>query len=180
MQLRVRQRRYNYSCLTDPTGTNGNISADPLFASVSPGPDGIWGTPDDTFGDLRLLTFSPCIDAGSNADVPTDAADLDGDGNVAEPLPVDLAGGARFLDDPQVADTGAGTAPIVDMGAYERGRPVSDVDGDWLTDVVDLLYLVDAFGTVSGDAAYDARCDFNSDGSVDVVDLLDLVYNFGK
>ena len=30
-----------------------------------------------------------------------------------------------------------------------------------------------------GDANYDARCDFNSDGCVDVVDLLMLVENFG-
>jgi parallel beta-helix repeat protein len=171
---------YNYSGLPDPTGTNSNISADPLFASVSPGPDGIWGTADDTFGDLRLLAFSPCIDAGNNADVPADTADLDGDGDLTEPLPLDLAGGVRFLDDPQVADTGLGTPPIVDMGAYERCRPIGDVDGDWLTDVVDLLYLVDAFGTASGDAGYDPRCDFNSDGAVDVVDLLDLVHNFGK
>ena len=54
-----------------------------------------------------------------------------------------------------------------------------DIDGDGHVDVVDLLLLVDAFGSVTGDANYDARCDFNHDGSVDVVDLLDLVYNFG-
>ena len=54
-----------------------------------------------------------------------------------------------------------------------------DVDGDSHVDVVDLLYLVDAFGSMTGDANYDARCDFNNDGAVDVVDLLDLVYNFG-
>ena len=56
---------------------------------------------------------------------------------------------------------------------------IGDVDGDGLVDVVDLLYLVDAFGSVTGDANYDPRCDFNGDGYVDVVDLLDLVYNFG-
>jgi formylglycine-generating enzyme required for sulfatase activity len=54
-----------------------------------------------------------------------------------------------------------------------------DVDGDWHVDVVDLLFLVDAFGSMTGDANYDTRCDFNNDGTVDVVDLLDLVYNFG-
>jgi predicted outer membrane repeat protein len=171
---------YNYSGLPDPTGTNGSISADPLFVSASSGLDEIWGTADDTYADLRLLPWSPCIDAGSNTGVPADAADLDDDGDVTEPLPVDVTGQLRFLDDPQVADTGAGTPPIVDMGAYERGRPASDVDGDWLTDVVDLLYMVDAFGTYSGDADYDPRCDFNADGAVDVVDLLDIVYNFGK
>ncbi len=62
---------------------------------------------------------------------------------------------------------------------YQSPIP-GDVDGDGHVDVVDLLYFVDAFGSVIGDANYDPRCDFNDDGSVDVVDLLDLAYNFGK
>jgi hypothetical protein len=57
-------------------------------------------------------------------------------------------------------------------------RP-GDVDGDGHVDVVDLLYLVDTFGSLAGDARYSTTCDFNSDDAVDVVDLLDLVYNFG-
>jgi hypothetical protein len=61
----------------------------------------------------------------------------------------------------------------------EAASVPGDVDGDGHVDVVDLLYLVDAFGSVTGDANYDPRCDFNSDGSVDVVDLLILVENFG-
>jgi hypothetical protein len=55
-----------------------------------------------------------------------------------------------------------------------------DVNGDHSVDVVDLLWLVDAFGSVTGDANYNPDCDFNSDGSVDVVDLLYMVENFGK
>jgi hypothetical protein len=54
-----------------------------------------------------------------------------------------------------------------------------DVDGDGHVDVVDLLYLVDAFGSVPGDANYNVACDFNHDDSVDVVDLLTMVENFG-
>lgn len=57
---------------------------------------------------------------------------------------------------------------------------VGDVNGDGSVDVVDLLYFVDAFGSVAGDATYDPRCDFNNDGGVDVVDLLMLVENFGR
>jgi hypothetical protein len=36
-----------------------------------------------------------------------------------EPIPWDLDGGCRFVDNPDAPDTGNGTPPIVDMGAYE-------------------------------------------------------------
>jgi len=55
---------------------------------------------------LNILQGSPCIDAGNNEAVPADTE-------------YDLGGNPRFTDDPATADTGAGTAPIVDMGAYE-------------------------------------------------------------
>ncbi len=114
---------YDYSGLTDPTGADGNISADPLFAQdPDPGPDGIWGTDDDDFGDLQLLYGSPCVDAADNDSVPPDTPDLDDDGDTAEPLPLDLAGGPRFLDDPHAPDTGNPGVTgfsVVDMGAYE-------------------------------------------------------------
>ena len=178
---------YNYSGLTDPTGTNGNISADPRFVRpASDGGDG-WGdnpaTPgvdegaNDDYGDLHLLPGSPCIDAGSNPDVPADLADLNGNGDRGEPLPFDLAGGVRFADDPATADTGAGTPPIVDIGAYEYH--CGDVSGDGHVDVVDLLLLAGAWGKAAGDSANNAACDFNSDGSVDVIDLLMLARNWG-
>jgi hypothetical protein len=59
------------------------------------------------------------------------------------------------------------------------GSVPGDIDGDGHVDVVDLLYLVDAFGSVSGEPSYNAAADFNHDDSVDVVDLLTLVENFG-
>jgi predicted outer membrane repeat protein len=84
----------------------GNINVDPLFV-------------DADNDDYHLLPASPCIDAGDNTAVPPDSVDLDGDGDTAEPIPFDLAGNPRFVDQPEVPDTGNGTAPIVDMGAYE-------------------------------------------------------------
>jgi hypothetical protein len=54
------------------------------------------------------------------------------------------------------------------------------VNADGAVDVVDLLTFVDAFGSISGDANFDAACDFNGDSAVDVVDLLTLVDYFGK
>ncbi|NOT00533.1 MAG: hypothetical protein HOP29_07885 [Phycisphaerales bacterium] len=80
-----------------------NIDADPLF-SDSDGPDDIPNTLDD---DFRLLNGSPCIDAGNNASLRPDTADLDADGDTAEITPHDLD------DNPRVAGT------TVEMGPYE-------------------------------------------------------------
>lgn len=88
------------------TDGGGNRDADPLFV----------------LGTLRLATLptaSPAIDAGSNALVLDDLADLDHDGVTAEATPLDLDGLPRFEDVSSVVDTGSGTPPIVDMGAYE-------------------------------------------------------------
>ena len=57
-------------------------------------------------GDFTLSTNSPCADAGNNAAVPVGTT-------------TDLAGNARFADDSLAADSGSGSAPIVDMGAWE-------------------------------------------------------------
>jgi parallel beta-helix repeat protein len=171
--------QYDYGNLTDPTGTDGNISADPNFVrAASPGADGTWGTADDDYGDLRLPAGSPCIDAGRNADVPADAADLDGDGNTTEPLPLDLAGKARLAEDPGTVDTGSGTPPIVDIGAYEYVC-AGDVDGDGHVDVSDLLCLVNSWAKAAGQAGFDSRCDQDGDGRVSILDLLVLVNHWG-
>lgn len=93
----------------------GNISGAPFFVDAD-GADDIAGTPDD---DLRLGPGSPAIDAADNTAVPLDFFDVDGDGNVLEQLPIDLGGNPRFIDAAWVADSGNGSPPIVDMGAYE-------------------------------------------------------------
>ena len=51
---------------------------------------------------------SPCVDAGDNTVVQ---------------YSIDLDGNPRFVDDPNVPDTGVGPPPIVDMGAHERQVP---------------------------------------------------------
>ena len=53
-----------------------------------------------------MRTASHCIDAGKNAAVPAG-------------ITTDLDGLPRFTDVPTTVDTGSGTPPIVDMGAYE-------------------------------------------------------------
>ncbi|MGB0716717.1 MAG: hypothetical protein ACPGXK_12615, partial [Phycisphaerae bacterium] len=92
----------------------GMLSVDPEFVSRA-GPDGVPGNADD---DLRL-SKSPLRDAGSNSLLPTDTLDVDADGNTNEPLPIDFAGDKRQRDALMHDDVGEGTAPIVDMGAYE-------------------------------------------------------------
>lgn len=111
----------SYSCVQGGwtgAGGVGNIDKDPRFVDAD-GADNVPGTLDD---DLRLGHGSPCIDAGDNEAVPPDTADLDGDGDTAEPMPLDVGGTLRFLDDPFTDDSGNGVPPIVDMGAYEFDR----------------------------------------------------------
>jgi predicted outer membrane repeat protein len=92
------------------TDGGGNIDADPLFA-------------DAANGDLHLQLTSPAIDAGDSSALPADTADLDGDGDTSEVLPLDLDGHARCVDMPDAPDTGAGSVPIVDIGAFEAQWP---------------------------------------------------------
>ena len=115
-QLDIPGATINYCCiegLSGALGGTGNIDTDPLFSDTD-GPDDIPGNEDD---DFTLGTgVSLCIDAGDNS-ADTDAADP-----AVNPLPSkDLLGSNRFIDDVAVADSGSGSAPIVDMGAYESG-----------------------------------------------------------
>ena len=94
----------SYSCIQglNTYAGNNNIGDDPLFQDAD-GDDDVVGTEGDN---LRLSTCSPCIDAADNSAVPAGVT-------------TDLDGNPRFVDDPGISDTGNGTPPIVDMGAYE-------------------------------------------------------------
>lgn len=71
-----------------------------------------------------LTSTSLAVDAGSNANLPLDTFDVDGDANLAEVLPVD-ARGASF---PRVADAAdADTTATVDIGAFELHPAIEDV-----------------------------------------------------
>jgi large repetitive protein len=98
---------------------------------------------------------------------------------------IDLAGSARSR--PYVCDYNSDGCLDVLVGAgdgkvhlYPGVAVPGDTNGDGSVDVVDLLNLVYAFGSFTGQAEYDPRCDFNADEGVDVVDLLILVQNFGN
>ncbi len=153
----------NYSCIQGGwLGEGvGNIDADPMFVrDPDDGGDG-WGVGDnDDFGDLRLQMGSSAIDAGTNDALPIDAMD-------------DLTGRARRRDDPCRRDTGNGTPPIVDMGAFEFVPRPGDADCDGDTDLADLLDFQACF--VGPGEIVEPRClAFDSDGDGDI-DLSDLV-----
>jgi hypothetical protein len=82
-----------YSIVEGGFAGTGNLGADPALADVAG-------------GDYAPTAGSPAIDAGDNASL--------------EPgVTLDFAGQPRLADVLAVADTGAGAAPVTDMGAIE-------------------------------------------------------------
>jgi predicted outer membrane repeat protein len=85
---------------------NTNFNTDPLFL-------------DEAQRDYHTRVGSRVHDAGDNGEMLADVNDLDGDGDLFEPVPLDMDGEPRFKNDPASPDTGAGTGRLVDLGAYE-------------------------------------------------------------
>ena len=122
----------------DANEGEGNINVDPqlIDSSTPAGDDGLFGTFDDG---LYVASGSFALDAGDNGLLPLDVADLDGDGDTSESLPLDLAGAARVQD---------GT---VDLGAYEGGVDLAltlYVDGSGGDDLHDGRTWGTAFATL--------------------------------
>jgi len=144
-----------------PQPGTGEISQEPLFT-------------DANAGNYRVLPASPCIDAGDNNSVAPDTADLDGDGDTNEPTPIDLNRLPRFVDDLCTVDTGNGSPPVVDMGAYEFSWvSIGDFDSECDTDLGDFAILALAWLTEEGQAGYNAACDISipADQRIDGRDL---------
>ena len=140
-----------YSTVTGGMPGPGNSDLDPEFVDAST-------------GDFRLSAGSPCIDAADNTAVPAGVI-------------VDLDGNSRFVDDPATTDTGVGSAPIVDMGAYEfqvDSDCPADVDGDGVVDINDLFAILAAWGDCD-----DCPEDVNGDGTVDINDVFEVLACWG-
>jgi hypothetical protein len=143
---------------------DGNIDSDPLFTDPN-GLDGILGTLDD---DLRLSYLSPCRDKGSDALLPQDILDLDGDSDTVESIPYDLDNHTRVID----GDCG-GTA-TVDMGALEYNPKQSgDLDTNCTIDILDFSIFARAWQTGPQDAAWNPDCklSFPADQSINLYDF---------
>ncbi|MBY0260919.1 MAG: hypothetical protein K2Q20_01145, partial [Phycisphaerales bacterium] len=125
-----------------------NLDIDPLFVD-----------PSGATGNYRLRSNSPAIDAGNNA------------------LITPIVGGGPELDldrtdrrfDAPAANTGFGTGPLVDIGAFEF-RPVTttcaaDFNNSGTRDVADIFAFLSAwFANAPGS-------DFNASGTRDVADI---------
>ncbi len=113
-----------------------NLNATPQFVGA-PGANGTFELTDD----YRLAAGSPGIDAGHNGlrkIVPATAQNFD------------LGGTPRYLDTPEVQDTGAGPGPMCDTGAYEHVYVApeycpGDFDRDGFVDFFDFDAFVQAF-----------------------------------
>ena len=127
----------------------GNINTNPLIVF--------------TKGAVIFDSESPCIDNGSDALLPIDALDLDNDGDLLEPLPLDFFGELRI------------GGQSVDMGSIEYHiQPcLGDLGGDLIVNITDLLAIIAQWGLANSPA------DLNADGIVNVSDLLIVIGNWG-
>jgi predicted outer membrane repeat protein len=118
-----------YCCVQGGFPGTAMISADPLFVDL---PN----------SDFHLSPSSPCVDAGEN-----DAS-----------ASLDLDKAPRFQDVTSAPDGGLGTAPIVDMGAYETPGGLYDVfcagDGSLATACPCANFGYEATGCRNSDSQY--------------------------
>ncbi len=126
----------------------GNIDLAPIYENAG-------------LGDYRPGAGSPGIDAGNNA-------------YVLASMTTDRSGKTRLVNDPNITDTGAGTAPIVDLGCFERQLPpppacAADFNGVGGVTVQDIFDFLDAF------FRNDLRANINGVGGVTVQDIFDYV-----
>ena len=164
----VSNEDYGISCDQSPeppifyNNVWGNTVGD--YSGCSPGTGDISGNPmfeDSVACDFHITTASPCIDASTSDGAP----EFDFDGN------------GRY-DDP---NTGAGTDPYYDMGAYEYFSVCKrDFDKDGDVDGGDLVIFADAIGSSSGGPGYNPVADFDGDGFVDENDLAAFAAEFGR
>lgn len=142
-------------------GTN-SFDADPMF--VDPGTN-----------DFTPMPGSPAIDAGDNARLPLDDVDLDADADQSEALSLDFAFNERQINDPDTTDTGNGTAPIVDIGAFEFQIDTACA-ADFNTD--GQLNFFDVAGFIGAFNAQDPAADITGDGLYNFFDVAGFIALF--
>ena len=124
---------------------------------------------EDDLGDLRLRDLSAAVDAGDATLLPADIHDLDADGDVSEPVPVDLLGAPRV----QRAE--------LDIGCYEGGVFVSiigDLTDDGIVGSDDLDIIRANWGQIVAKGSLQ-HGDLSGDGRVNSDDLDIIRANWG-
>jgi len=138
-----------YSDVQGIVSGTGNINVDPQFENSAG-------------GDYRLQSTSPCIDVGSNPAVPVGTT-------------TDLDKLERFVDIASAPDGGSGTAPIVDMGAFEEQVVIvkcpADLDDSTIVDGADLAIVLGNWLGLGGD--------IDGDGTTDGADLAMVLGTWG-
>ncbi len=128
------------------------------------GADNQYGTNDDN---PRPTICGGLVDAGRTLSLPLDIDDLDGDANTTESLSLDATLRPRRVDLP-LANSGSGSAPAIDIGAFEvqtEDLPDADLNGDGSVNAADLALLLGAWLSV------DTPEDLSGDCVVDAADL---------
>jgi predicted outer membrane repeat protein len=150
-----------------------------VFAGVAPDPhtsvlSGVLADNGGPVGTIALRPGGVAHNGGDNGALPADTADLDGDGDVIEPLPLDARGLSRSF--------GARS----DIGAFEiQLSQIGDLDGDFHTDVlwrentgIVALWQMDGVSVFANNFVaaipdhwdvVDADSDFDGDGRSDIL-----------
>ena len=135
--------------LPDPENFDTCIDADPIF------------DPQDA---CLLAAGSPAIDSGDATALPSWADH-------------DLAQHARFVDDPNAADTGVGSPPV-DLGACEQQAGPSACNAADLAEPFGTLDLADIAAFVAGFTGGDPIADLDANGVFDLADIGVFVSGF--
>ena len=133
---------YSFAESSDPD-TWGNISCDPNFAYININDH-----------NLHLHEFSPCINTGSNSYVSSGQVDIDGEDRI-------------YDDDADVVDMGSDEVSCTDE-IYNT----LDFNGDGLVNNKEFALFSKAWLTDTDDAAYNKKCDLNTDNNIDLADFV--------
>jgi hypothetical protein len=116
---------------------------------------------------LRLRLVSPCVDAGNIAAMPTG-------------ITTDRDGKPRWTNIPAVTDTGGGSAPLLDLGAFEA---VAELQVIWggpyvVTEGYSVLFRTFACSPDGSTLSY--AWDFDEDGQFDDATGSSPVFSAGE
>ena len=134
--------------ISDDNITNTSLDDDPLFENI-------------TGRIFRLQSASPCINAGSSAHLPADTADLDGDDDISEVIPVDLGDWPRI------------NGASVDMGAYEYVQPLpGDINLDLKVDLSDAITAMKILTGINSVAELNLYTGVDNDGKIGLAEVI--------